>query len=329
MADFGTFRHGGTNFPLATGTGNTSLRDADPAIFYLLEFYSYILTTYIGARLVADATAIGAPVTAAVVQKFPYPPERYAISEQEKFPGLFVFRKSGKFSYRTTTHEHDTGRFGVAWLLPPLIASQAEWLEPHLNAAKNVLNYLTDQGWDPGYTPTGGALGDQPWVLAGLETVGIDTWSIGAYPGMGNLAFPALICEGLLLEREGDPGDAFSGRQRFTGVDAHVDIVDTQQATLADLVQFATWPRPTITSTSPVSGPIAGSTSATLTGTGFRTGTTPIVTFGGVQATSVVVASATSITCVTPAHAIQGVCDIAVINIDGQSGKLLSGFTYT
>jgi len=77
---------------------------------------------------------------------------------------------------------------------------------------------------------------------------------------------------------------------------------------------------------SPVSGPAAGGTSVTITGTGFVTGAA--VTFGGTAATGVNVASATSITATTPAHA-AGVVDVVVTNPDTQYGTIPAGFTYT
>ncbi len=80
-----------------------------------------------------------------------------------------------------------------------------------------------------------------------------------------------------------------------------------------------------MTAISPVSGPAAGGTAVTLTGTGFTTGAT--VTIGGVAATNVIVVSATSITAVTAAHA-PGAVDVVVTNLDGQSGSLANGFTF-
>ncbi|GAB6900663.1 beta strand repeat-containing protein [Kineosporia succinea] len=58
---------------------------------------------------------------------------------------------------------------------------------------------------------------------------------------------------------------------------------------------------PTVTTISPTSGPVAGGTSITITGTGFY-GVTGI-SFGGGAATSYTVVSPTSITATTPAHA--------------------------
>jgi hypothetical protein len=83
---------------------------------------------------------------------------------------------------------------------------------------------------------------------------------------------------------------------------------------------------PTVTAILPVSGPTAGGTSVTITGTNFVTGAT--VTIGGTAATSVAVVSATSITATTPAGT-AGAKDVVVTNPDTQSGALTGGFTYT
>lgn len=82
---------------------------------------------------------------------------------------------------------------------------------------------------------------------------------------------------------------------------------------------------PTATSIGPTSGPAAGGTSATITGTGFLTGAG--VTIGGISASSVVVVNSTTITCVTPAGA-PGAQLLRVTNTDGQFGDLAAAFTY-
>jgi hypothetical protein len=75
----------------------------------------------------------------------------------------------------------------------------------------------------------------------------------------------------------------------------------------------------------PTSGPIAGGTSVTVTGSNFVTGAT--VTIGGTAATNVSVVNATTITATTPAHA-AGAVGVVVTNPDAQSGTLANGFTY-
>jgi hypothetical protein len=85
-------------------------------------------------------------------------------------------------------------------------------------------------------------------------------------------------------------------------------------------------PAPTVASISPNTGPAAGGTSVTITGTGFLPGAT--VSLGGTPATGVTVVSSTSITATTPAHA-AGTVNLVVSNSDAQNGTLNNAFTYT
>lgn len=99
---------------------------------------------------------------------------------------------------------------------------------------------------------------------------------------------------------------------------------DGQIATLASAFTYVA--PPFVSGVSPSSGSSGGGTAVTISGSGFMGGAT--VTFGGAAATSVNVASATSITATTPAHA-AGAVNVTVLNPDGQSGVLTSGYTYT
>ena len=84
-------------------------------------------------------------------------------------------------------------------------------------------------------------------------------------------------------------------------------------------------PPPKLSSIVPTSGPAAGGTPVTITGTNFVSGAK--VNIGGTSAVSVVVASATSITATTPQHA-AGAADVEVVNPDDQKDALKGGFTY-
>ena len=81
---------------------------------------------------------------------------------------------------------------------------------------------------------------------------------------------------------------------------------------------------PTIASITPNNGPTTGATSITIAGTDFFTGAT--VTIGGSTATSIVVVSASQITCTTPAHA-AGAVNVVVSSVGG-SVTSTNGFTY-
>jgi hypothetical protein len=126
----------------------------------------------------------------------------------------------------------------------------------------------------------------------------------------------------------------------FTGAHCEVNVDDCgtacQTGQCLDLVGSrvclctdGTWgqtclPGPRITLVTPASGPRAGGTTVTVTGTGFTGGTT--VTVGGVPATGVNVLSATSLTFVTPASATLGVQSLVVRAPNGQLAQ--AQFTY-
>jgi hypothetical protein len=80
-----------------------------------------------------------------------------------------------------------------------------------------------------------------------------------------------------------------------------------------------------VASVTPSSGAADTATQVTIAGTGFATGAT--VTIGGSSA-AVTAATATSLSVLTPPHAL-GAVDVVVTNPDGQSATLLGGFTYT
>ena len=93
--------------------------------------------------------------------------------------------------------------------------------------------------------------------------------------------------------------------------------VVTFQAAAASTVPF-------VSSVSPNSGPPAGGTAVTITGTNFAGGAT--VTFGSAAATNVTVVNSTTITATTPAGSAGAVT--VTVTVGGQSGSLASGFTY-
>lgn len=107
-----------------------------------------------------------------------------------------------------------------------------------------------------------------------------------------------------------------------------VDIVVSTNGASATLTGGFTYTRsaPTLTAAAPASGPIAGGTLLTLTGTGFAAGAT--VTVGGVAATDVVIVSNVLARVVTPAHA-AGAVDVVFTNDDTQAATLAAAYTYT
>lgn len=82
---------------------------------------------------------------------------------------------------------------------------------------------------------------------------------------------------------------------------------------------------PAISSVTPSSGPAAGNTAVTISGSDFRDGLT--VTFGGIQAVSVIVVDYKTVTCVTPAHA-PGKVEVKIENPDGELSDPNGEYTY-
>lgn len=86
---------------------------------------------------------------------------------------------------------------------------------------------------------------------------------------------------------------------------------------------------PIVVSIDPNSSRLEGGGTVTIRGYNFRTegSVLPIVTFGGVVASAVVVISTTSLTCTVPVGGAVGVVDVSV-QCGTQAGTLLKGFTY-
>jgi len=107
-------------------------------------------------------------------------------------------------------------------------------------------------------------------------------------------------------------------------VTVHGSVACGGDATLADAFQYIQPDAPIITGITPDSGPTTGGTSVTITGSAF-TGATS-ATFDGVAGSSFVVVDDTTITVVTPPHAV-GAVDVVVVHpVNGPSAPL--GFTY-
>ena len=99
---------------------------------------------------------------------------------------------------------------------------------------------------------------------------------------------------------------------------------DNQSGTLSNSFTFID-PSPTITSINPYSGPEAGGTDVTITGSNFQDGAT--VDFGNSTARDVVFVSSASLTAVTPAHS-PGIVSVTVRNPDGLTDTLSTSFAF-
>jgi hypothetical protein len=107
-------------------------------------------------------------------------------------------------------------------------------------------------------------------------------------------------------------------------VDVVVTNPDGQKGTLAGGYTYKN-PAPTVTSITPSTGPIAGGTNVTITGTNFLAGAT--ASLGGTAPTGVTVVNSTTVTATTSANG-AGAVNVVITNSDGQSSTLPNGYTY-
>lgn len=220
-----TFKWGALVLPLDDGvaSGYSLLRDADPAVFWALDFWAAVLQLDLGARWSVAATAAGlTSVAANIVQgKVPFDPGPYLTSDQFKFPLLAVYRKSSKAKDQSEQWERTDDVWGVDFVLPTLTPAQAEQLLPALNAAKAVLVHRTTEGHHADYLA-----GAEVWDSdhAGVMEIGFTSFSIGDWKLSDRLSFPTLHAEVAVSEMQGVPSGAF---EALAGTDTEIALEHT------------------------------------------------------------------------------------------------------
>jgi hypothetical protein len=154
---------------------------------------------------------------------------------------------------------------------------------------------------------------------------------------LGTGAQPTLIASNVVTGAPDPPPSHALGTFKLSGLAPNTTyrwrIVSKTMANLS--ANGTTWsfttggtaptPGATVTSISPPTGPSAGGTSVTITGTNFAPGAT--VSFGLSTATKIVVVSSSQITATTPPQ-VGGSANVTVINQAGTSGSLAGGFLY-
>ncbi len=209
-------------------------------------------------------------------------------------------------------------------LIDQIVLSPTTYLSSSPGALKNDATILPRSG-PPSPAPTVSNVSPASGPTTGSTAVTITGTGFQAGAGVtfGGTAATNVVVTNATQITASTPAHAAGG------VNVVVTNSDGQSGTLANGFTYNTPPpppAPTVTGVSPSSGPTAGGTAVTVTGTGFLSGAG--VTFGGTAATNVIVTSATQITASTPAHAAGGV-NVVVTNSDGQSSTLTNGFTYT
>ncbi len=325
MADYDAFQHGGVVYPLPSSTANTLLKDADPALNAALDYLAFMLHYHIGARLQSQAALEGLTITNAVRQKLHAEPAPFLYADQLTFPTLAIYRKQEEFAEKSISYEHDTAEWEFAYLLPPLTPRQIEKLSPILRSAGQALRHAVHQGWHSAYNA-----GEKVWTTAGISSIHVMGLKYGGYEPIQDIPtyYRAIVGTIRVIERTMPHAAGFD---LFDGANVKVDVEDHDGTTVLAVVDDKTLPAPTVATIAPTSGTADGGTPVTITGTGFKVGTTPLVSIGSALCSNVVVVSTTTITAVTPQHAAYPtyLADVIVTNADGQQATKADAFTFT
>ncbi|HXH47938.1 MAG TPA: IPT/TIG domain-containing protein [Terriglobia bacterium] len=159
---------------------------------------------------------------------------------------------------------------------------------------------------------SGGTAGGTVVTIAGSNFVSGATVSFGGSPASGVSFVNATQLKATTPAHASGP------------VNVAVTNPDGTSAVLAGGFMFGTVSL-NVSSVSPISGPAAGGTTVTISGTNFQAGVS--VTFGGLAATSVMLSNSSTIVAVTPEHS-SGPATVTVTNSDGQSTSWASTFTF-
>lgn len=222
------FRLGGAVYPLPRSQENSLLRDADPAIYFLLHFFEWAITEYIGDRWRVQVAAINRIDKAPrpVMYKTPIDPAPYLEEAQYKFPLLAVYRPHSEGSDHSIPVRSDTSDIRVDYVLPPMTAGEAEQMHPFLRAVTAILHKLSDSTEDENYTPPDdtaliGWLTEK--ASAGVDKVEFMSADYGLFEGPKN-AFHAVSMRFIVQERVLDETDD-SDLEDFEGVDGTINNV--------------------------------------------------------------------------------------------------------
>lgn len=235
--------YGGVQFPLPTSSPNTLLQDADPALFYALDFFTYCVKTYVGPRFAAVCAAAnvcgsdGRVITTAVQTQLPYDPRPHATDAQFALPILALYRKRGVGKYVTVAKSNEWTDLEFLYVLPPLDASQAEALEPILHAIELLLENRLEQGFDANYTPPGGLLGQQAWALAGIQEIDWVSCEYEKFDDASPMAIPTIRAKITVIERQGP----YLGQPTFQGASVTASVVGDATSVPIPAMSLDTW----------------------------------------------------------------------------------------
>lgn len=228
-----TFGYAGNVFPAATSTGQSALHDLDRVVYELLDYYSFCLSNYLGARWTEAATTANLP-TSIVGYKLPYDPLIHLQEDGTPFPLLAIYRVSERYSRETSAWMMSKVTLGIDWALPPLTSAQMEQVGPFLQAAGKVLVQGTELQGHPSYQS-----GADVFAHAGLQDVSILDATYRSLIDGSNQVFPAIHLTLQVTERQMPVAGAYDP---IAGVDVALDAKANDGTIVADVVDVTLTP---------------------------------------------------------------------------------------
>lgn len=192
---------------------------------------------------------------------------------------------------------------------------------PDGTSATSTFNYVAAPSITSIAPSSGSSAGGTPITITGTG------FQSGATVKVGGVSATSVSLLGSTTITATTPAHA-TGDQTSVAVDVVVSNPDGQSATTSNGFTYNAPPVSVLKANVVMvsSGPVSGGTAVTILGSGF-TGGGLTVTFGGVPATSIVVANDTTATAVTPAHA-AGLVDV-VVTKQGSTATATAAFRYT
>ncbi len=229
MADYDSFQYGGVVYPLTSSTSNSLLKDADPALYWTLQYFEGVLETHLKPRLIAQAALCGAAINNAVESAIGFDPGPFLYEHQGiRFPLLALYRTQTTYGDRTVVWENMTSLWECVYVLPSLNWAQAEKLLPCLHAVEHILTNRTSQGWD-NTVLSGAEVFD--YEHAGIEKITFREGRYGRFEEVQGIRYHAWFSTIEVAERV----MPYAGEiDSLAGVDLHVNVHDAATVTTVE-----------------------------------------------------------------------------------------------
>ena len=321
------FQLGSVVYPLTDSTANELVKDADPAIHFALQLYSFALKRYVGSRLIAEAKKIDdIKIPSAVEASIAYEPSPFVLSGDIQFPIFCLYRVETDWAH-IGQHVKSVSTWEWAYVLPPLTPQGIKAIQPILWSVASTMAMFTFFSFDPSFEQ-----GKTLRTLSGIMSIKPGPTRFGDFEKLeGEAKKWWRAVTGQLIVEERDElviGEA----ELFDGANITIDVAGKGVETLKDFLTVQTWPKPVIETIGPTAGSASGGTPFEIFGRNFRPGSLMRVIIGGAFADNVVVTHDTRLVGNAPPGGVSfdGVgADVQVIGADGQpSNVLVGGFRF-